>query len=213
MARFSSSSGGSGVPGPAGPQGPQGIPGENADVANFQFNENRLSTDEDMTISVNGVPGIVNIGGYMGVGVQFATSQEGAGLRFPDDTVQTTAYTGLGFTGSWTIPAGTSTRSFTVDWNKNYIMWVRGNIPNGIIVWNARVSVTNANVPIIGDQYGWYYADGNALVLNSIPNQIIGTNGSIINTSPAVADSNTFSFGITNNSGSECTIQYGYIKI
>lgn len=117
------------------------------------------------------------------------------------------------FESSWTVPVGTHTRSFTVDWNKSYIMWVRGNIPNGIIVWNAKVSITNANVPVIGDQYAWYYADGNALVLNSIPNQIIGTSGAITNTSLAVSDSNTFSFSITNNSGSQCTINFGYIKI
>jgi hypothetical protein len=111
------------------------------------------------------------------------------------------------------VPAGDSTQSFTVDWNKTYVMWVRANIPNGIIVWNARVTVTNSNVPLIGDQYGWYYVAGNALVLTSIPSQIIGTNGAIINTSPAVSESNTLSFGITNNSGSSCTVSYGYIQI
>jgi hypothetical protein len=130
-----------------------------------------------------------------------------AGLLRASDVNLTT------FEGAWTVPVGTHTRSFTVDWNRNYIMWVRGNIPNGIIVWNARVSITNSNVPIIGDQYAWYYASGNNLVLNSIPNQIIGTNGSIINNAPPVSDSNTFSFGITNNSGSDCAIQYGYIKL
>jgi len=117
------------------------------------------------------------------------------------------------FTGSWTVPAGSSTQSFSVPANASYVMWVRGNIPNGILVWNARVTVTNNNVPVIGDQYGWYYLTGNALVLTSIPNQIIGTNGSIINTEPAVSNTNTFSFGITNNSGGTVTINYGYIQI
>jgi hypothetical protein len=117
------------------------------------------------------------------------------------------------FRSSWTIPTGTSNPGFTVDWNKTYLMWVRANIPNGIIVWNARVTVTNSNVPVIGEQYGWYYAEGNALVLTSIPSQIIGTNGSIINTSPGVSEANTFNFGITNNSGSSCTVEYGYIQI
>jgi hypothetical protein len=116
-------------------------------------------------------------------------------------------------TGNWTVPAGSSTQSFSVPANASYVMWVRGNIPNGIIVWNARVTLTNTNVPVIGDQYAWYYPTGNALVLTSIPNQIIGTNGSISNAEPAVSSADTFSFGITNNSGSSCTIEYGYMQI
>jgi hypothetical protein len=116
-------------------------------------------------------------------------------------------------TGSWTVPAGTSTRSFTVDWNHSYQMWVIGNIPNGIISWNANVNVTNANVPIVGSQYGWYYVDGNALILTSIPAQIVGVNGAISTTSFSTTTSNTFEFGITNNSGATQTINYGYIKI
>lgn len=116
--------------------------------------------------------------------------------------------------GSWTLSPGANTVSFTVDWNRTYTMWVRGNIPNGIVVWNATVTVTNANVPIIGTQYAWYYVDGGNLVLTSIPNQIIGTAGSIITGGPAVGTtSNTFVFGITNNSGSNCTVEYGYIKL
>ena len=92
-------------------------------------------------------------------------------------------------------------------------MWVNGNIPNGIVNWNATVTLSNTNVPAIGVQYGWYYTDGNALVLTSIPSHIVGTAGSIITTSLAVTNSNTFTFGITNNSVSTVTIYYGYTKI
>jgi len=116
-------------------------------------------------------------------------------------------------TGSWLLSAGTNTVDFTVPAGQSYIMWVNGNIPNGIVNWNATVTLSNNNVPVIGVQYGWYYVDGNALVLTSIPSQIIGTAGSIINTSPAVSNSNTFTFGITNNSGLPKTVYYGYIKI
>jgi hypothetical protein len=116
-------------------------------------------------------------------------------------------------TGTWTVPTGTSTRSFTVDWNHSYQMWVIGNIPNGIISWNATVNVTNSNVPIVGSQYGWYYAEGGALVLTSIPAQIVGVNGDISTTSFATTTSNTFEFGITNNSDTTQTINYGYIKL
>ena len=116
-------------------------------------------------------------------------------------------------TGSWTIPTGASTQSFTVEANQSYVMWVNGNIPNGILVWNATVSVTNTNVAVIGNQYAWYYVTGNALVLTSIPSQIIGTSGSIITTEPVTSTSNVFSFGITNNSGSSQVINYGYMRI
>ena len=115
--------------------------------------------------------------------------------------------------GSWTLSAGTNTVSFTVTAGESYVMWVNGNIPNGIVNWNATVTLSNANVPVIGVQYGWYYLAGNVLELTSIPSQIVGTAGSIITTSPAVSNSNTFTFGITNNSGSSQIIYYGYVKI
>ena len=94
-------------------------------------------------------------------------------------------------------------------------MWVNGNIPNGIITWNATVTTSNTNVPAVGSQYGWYYTPGNALVLTAMPDQIIGTNGSIANTPTSYAPntSNVFKFGITNNSGTTQTINYGYIKL
>ena len=115
--------------------------------------------------------------------------------------------------GTWTVPAGASVQSFTVDWNHSYQMWVIGNIPSGIISWNATVNVTNANVPIVGSQYSWYYVDGNALVLTSIPAQIVGVNGAISTASYSTTTSNTFEFGITNNSGTTQTITYGYVKL
>jgi hypothetical protein len=92
-------------------------------------------------------------------------------------------------------------------------MWVNGNIPNGIVNWNATVTLSNSNVPVIGVQYGWYYVAGNALVLTSIPDQIVGIAGTISTSAPGFTNSNTFKFGITNNSGESRTIYYGYTKI
>jgi len=93
-------------------------------------------------------------------------------------------------------------------------MWVNGNIPNGIVNWNATVTLSNSNVPVIGVQYGWYYDAGNALVLTSIPAQIIGTAGAITSNLPSVGTTtNTFTFGITNNSGASQTVYYGYTQI
>jgi hypothetical protein len=115
--------------------------------------------------------------------------------------------------GSWTLSAGTNTVSFTVTAGQSYVMWVNGNIPNGIVNWNATVTLSNSNVPVIGVQYGWYYVAGNALVLTSIPSQIVGTAGTISTSAPAGSNTNTFTFGITNNSGLSQIVYYGYIKV
>jgi hypothetical protein len=116
-------------------------------------------------------------------------------------------------TGSWSLVAGTNTVSITVPADGTYSMWVNGNIPNGICVWNATVTVTNTNVPVIGSQYAWYYADGNALVLTSIPAQIIGTNGVIDNATGSGTTNNVFTFNITNNSGLTQTVYWGYVTL
>jgi hypothetical protein len=149
-------------------------------------------------------------------------------MRFPDATVQTTAYTGTvaysnitgapavvnKTSGNWILAPGANTVSITVAPGNNYQMWVNGNISNGIVTWNATVNVSNTNVPAVGVQYGWYYAAGNALVLTSIPNQIIGTAGVISSaTGYTGTTSNVFSFGITNNSGSTQTVYWGYTTL
>jgi hypothetical protein len=121
--------------------------------------------------------------------------------------------TNVPVTGSWTLSTGANTVSFTVTAGQSYVMWVNGNIPSGIINWNATVTLSNTNVPAIGVQYGWYYLAGNALVLTSIPSQIVGTAGAISTASPAVLNTNTFTFGITNNSGTSQVVNYGYLKI
>ena len=73
------------------------------------------------------------------------------------NTVSATTFVGDGsqltgvttkITGTWTVPTGNSTQSITVAGNGTYVLWVRGNIPNGIIVWNATATVTNTNVPV-----------------------------------------------------------------
>jgi hypothetical protein len=119
------------------------------------------------------------------------------------------------FEGSWNVATGNTTQSFTVDGNNTYQMWVEGNIPNGIIAWNATVTVTNTNVPVIGQQFAWNYeGGGNILMFNSIPAQIIGTAGAISNAEPAVGNTtNVFSFGINNASGNVANVRYGWIKI
>ena len=135
-------------------------------------------------------------------------------LTFPDSTVQTTAYVDNRTTGSWTLATGANTVSITVALNNNYQMWVNGNIPNGIVEWNATVNVSNPNVPAIGSQHAWWYYDGNALELTAIPDQIVGTTG-VISTSSSYAGtaSNVFTFGITNNSTSTQVVTWGYTTL
>jgi hypothetical protein len=129
-------------------------------------------------------------------------------------------YTSRNFEGSWTLETGSNTVSFTVDFNNTYVMFVRGNIPNGIIAWNATVSVSNNNVPIIGTQYAWNYNSGTTeapvyvLALTSIPTQIIGTQGAISTALPSVGTTtNTFAFTINNTSGSAQTVYWGWAKV
>jgi len=129
------------------------------------------------------------------------------------------AYSGitnnLSNTGSWTVTSGTSNYSFTLEINSTYNLWVLSNVPNGIIVYNATVSISNTNVPVIGYQYAWNYTGGGSPILfTSIPDQIIGTAGAISTSSPSVSTpTNTFVFGIQNNTGSNITVNYGYLKI
>jgi hypothetical protein len=133
------------------------------------------------------------------------------GIEFADGSTQTTAHEST--SGSWSLSPGANTVSFTVDPNATYTMWVNGNIPNGIVKWNATISLSNPNVPALGYQYGWYYDVGNQLVLTSIPNQIVGTNGSISTATVVTTASNVLTFGITNNSGSSQVVNWGYTKI
>jgi hypothetical protein len=118
-------------------------------------------------------------------------------------------------TGSWTVTTGDNTYSFTIPSDGTYTMWVKGNIPNGIIIWNATLSISNSNVPAIGTQYAWNYTGGGSpILLTTLPNQIRGTANTISTDNTYVGStSNRFDFGISNSSGSSQTIYYGYTKI
>jgi hypothetical protein len=118
-------------------------------------------------------------------------------------------------TGSWTVPTGNSTQSFTVPTSGTYQLWVDCNIPNGILAWNATATVTNSNVPVVGQQFAWVYNGGGTPIdFTSIPNQFVGTGNTIVRSSvsPSVT-TNRFDFGINNTSGGNVTVSYGYVKI
>ena len=50
--------------------------------------------------------------------------------------------------GSWILAPGSNNVSITVAPGGTYSMWVYGNIPNGIAMWNATVTTANTNVPV-----------------------------------------------------------------
>ena len=118
-------------------------------------------------------------------------------------------------TGSWTVATGTNTYSITVTAPGTYQIWVRGNIPNGIIAYIATAVVTNTNVPVVGAQYAWVYNGGGSPIdFTSIPNQFTGTANTIVRSSVAPsATTNRFDFGINNSSGSSQTVQWGYVTL
>jgi hypothetical protein len=120
----------------------------------------------------------------------------------------------LRFESSWTVPVGNSTQSFTVPINNTYQLWVLCNIPNGIISYQATVSVTNTNVPVLGTQRAWNYTGGGSpILLTTMPTQIVGAEGTISTAVPATLTGNQFDFGINNTSGGNVTVRYGWIAI
>ena len=156
--------------------------------------------------------GNVTGGNVLTAGIVSATGNVTAANFFGNGNTLSNVATQV--TGSWTVPVGNNTQSFTVPINNMYQLWVLGNIPNGIIVYNATVSVSNTNVPVVGQQFAWNYeGGGNILMFTSIPAQIVGTAGTISNAAPAVANTNVFTFGINNASGNTVTVNYGYTKI
>ena len=153
------------------------------------------------------VAGGAGISGALNASSVTATNFIGSGSQLTDVATRVT--------GSWTLNPGANNVSFTVGGGGTYSMWVNGNIPNGIALWTATVTTANTNVPVLGSQYAWYYSAGNALVWNNIPDQITGTNNTIVSTpySYGPNTSNVFNFRITNNSGATHTIYWGYIKL
>jgi len=186
---------------------------------------NEISSSDSSAIQINDS---VNISGTLNAKTLIANTissedstaiQINDGLRisgdltFSNNTVQTTAY--VTASGNWTVTTGTNTYSFTVPSDGTYTMWVKGNIPNGIIIWNATVSVSNSNVAAIGYQYAWNYTGGGSPIsFTAIPDQIKGSAGTIsTDATYAGTTSNRFDFGIANSSGASQTVYYGYAKI
>lgn len=187
--------------------------GANNNTHNWTF-----GTDGNLTLPAGGQiqsesgTGNVTIEANDGNNVRTWTFETNGNITFPDATTQGTAYQRV--TGSWTVTTGSANYSFTVPQNGTYVMWVRGNIPNGIITWNATATVTNNNVPVLGQQFAWNYNAFNPIVLEitALPVQFIGTANTIINANVyGGGPSNTFEFTVNNASGSPQTVYWGYV--
>jgi hypothetical protein len=198
----------------ADPTGNSFDPGSWFKIPGNQLGGATPANDIQITVATVDIDGVILTTTVTGaaVGKQWQFSTTG-GLTFPDATIQTTAYTPV--TGQWTVATGTNTYSFTVPMDGTYTMWVKGNIPNGIIIWNATLSISNTNVPAIGTQYAWNYTGGGSPIsLTAIPDQIRGTAGTISTDATYTgATSNRFDFGISNTSGASVTVYYGYTKV
>jgi len=160
------------------------------------------------TIYTNAQPNITSVGTLSSLSVTgnvSANNFTGNGSQLTGIPTQTT--------GNWELVPGVNTANISVPLNGTYSIWVKGNIPNGIVTYTATAVVTNNNVPVLGSSYGWYYAAGNALVLTSIPTQFVGTVNNISNAVVATTTANVFTFGITNNSGANAVVNWGYTKL
>jgi len=209
--QFSGSTGTSGTSGTSGIDGTSGTSGIDGTSGTSGVDGTSGTSGSSGTDGTSGTSGSSGTNGTSGSSGTNGTS----GSSGTNGTSGTSGISGLsGTTGSWTVTPGTNNYSFTVDINNTYNLWALANIPNGIIVYNATVSVSNSNVPVIGVQYAWNYTGGGSPILfTSIPAQIIGTAGAISTASTVVTSTNTFVFGIQNNTASGITVNYGYLKI
>ena len=213
----SGATGATGATGPAGAtgSGSTGATGDQGIVA-----QSSAPADTNILWLDTSLPGIQGLGATGATGATGLAGVNGStGATGPTGATGATGITGAtgvgagSTTGSWTLASGVNTVSLTVPINGTYSIWVRGNIPNGIVTYTATAVVTNTNVPVLGSSYGWYYAAGNALVLTAIPAQIVGTVNNISNAVVATTTANVFTFGITNNSGTSQVVNWGYITL
>jgi hypothetical protein len=185
-----------------------------ANVGSYQIYANANASSQGTAIASLATNANANTAAYLTTASITTTGNISAGNVIVTGNVTGPNLTGK-TTGSWTVTTGTNTYSITVPASGTYQIWVRGNIPNGIISYIASAVVTNTNVPVVGAQYAWVYNGGGTPIdFTSIPNQFVGTANSIVRSSVAPsATTNRFDFGINNTSGSAQTVRYGWIAI
>ena len=182
-------------------------------VGNISITGNVTGTSANVTLQAGAYTSVFDNQGNVRLPTAYVTGNVTANYFVGNGSLLTGV--AIKTTGSWTVPTGNSTQSFTVPASGTYQLWVDCNIPNGILAWNATATVTNTNVPVVGAQYAWVYTGGGTPVdFTSIPNQFTGTGNTIVRSSTAPsATTNRFDFGINNTSGGNITVRYGYVSI
>jgi hypothetical protein len=181
-------------------------------IGNISITGNVTGTSANVTLQAGAYTSVFDNQGNVRLPTAYVTGNVTANYFVGNGTLLTGVATKI--TGSWTVPTGNSTQSFTVA-SGTYQLWVDCNIPNGILAWNATATVTNSNVPVVGQQFAWVYNGGGTPIdFTSIPNQFVGTGNTIVRSSVSPsATTNRFDFGINNTSGGNVTVSYGYVKI
>ena len=182
-------------------------------IGNISITGNVTGTSANVTLQAGAYTSVFDNQGNVRLPTAYVTGNVTANYFVGNGTLLTGVATKI--TGSWTVPTGNSTQSFTIPDQGAYQLWVIGNIPNGIISYNATATITNSNVPVVGAQYAWVYNGGGTPIdFTSIPNQFVGTGNTIVrSTGGPSATTNRFDFGINNTSGGNVTVSYGYVKI
>jgi hypothetical protein len=112
-------------------------------------------------------------------------------------------------TGTWTVPPGNSNQSITLPFGRTIQLVIKGNVPNGIVEYNATLGLSNNNFPVAGLQTAVYFI-GNGLVWTSLPSQVVGTSNTILNIA-AISAFTQLTWGITNNTGATQNVFWSYL--
>jgi hypothetical protein len=188
--------------------------------------------DDFNAVQIHGVDGAP----YYGVRVRANDRQGGAqkewqfnadgNLSFPDATVQSTAWTGSvsydnvtdkpQLSGIFPLqPGNNQPLMFTLPAGGTYTLWLRATVDNGVIAYNATFTITNANLPVVGQQFAYVYTGGGTkLDIISLPSQIVGTPGTILRDPNILGTSSTdFQFVLSNSSGQVVDLHWGWFKV
>jgi hypothetical protein len=123
-------------------------------IGNISITGNVTGTSSNVTLQAGAYTSVFDNQGNVTVPRLFTAGNiQTAGYFVGNGTLLTGV--AIKTTGSWTVPTGNSTQSFTVPTSGTYQLWVDCNIANGILAWNATATVTNSNVPVVGQQFAW----------------------------------------------------------
>ncbi len=179
--------------------------------------DNDSNPTADLTLSTSGITATVGSN-------QWALTSNG--LTFPDTTTQTTAWTGsVSYdnitdkpeqSGIFPLQPGINqSLMFTLTPGASYNFWLRATVDNGVIAYNATFTITNTNLPVVGQQFAYVYSGGGTkLDFVSLPDQIVGTPGTILrDPNIRAGNSSDFQFVLSNSSGQVVDLHWGWNRI